>query len=48
VCGSGPTVVGLFRSVDAARGAAVALGDRTPRPVVAAPWRGPAAREAAA
>ena len=48
VCGSGPTVVGLFRSVDAARGAAVALGDLTPRPVVAAPWRGPAAREAAA
>ena len=38
VCGSGPTVVGLFRRVDAARGAAVALAQRTPRPLVAEPW----------
>jgi 4-diphosphocytidyl-2-C-methyl-D-erythritol kinase len=47
VCGSGPTVAGLFASADAARGAAVALGDRHPRPIVAAPWR-PARREVAA
>jgi 4-diphosphocytidyl-2-C-methyl-D-erythritol kinase len=43
VCGSGPTVVGLFRRVEAARGAAVALGGRTPRPLLAAPWRARAA-----
>jgi 4-diphosphocytidyl-2-C-methyl-D-erythritol kinase len=48
VCGSGPTVVGLFTSADAARAAAVALGDRTPRPIVAAPWRAPGTPEAAA
>jgi 4-diphosphocytidyl-2-C-methyl-D-erythritol kinase len=47
VCGSGPTVVGLFRRVDAARAAAVALGGRSPRPILAEPWRAPA-REAAA
>jgi len=39
VCGSGPTVVGLFRRVDAARGAAVALAGRRPRPLLVAPWR---------
>jgi 4-diphosphocytidyl-2-C-methyl-D-erythritol kinase len=39
VCGSGPTVVGLFRRVDAARGAAVALAGRQPRPLLAEPWR---------
>jgi 4-diphosphocytidyl-2-C-methyl-D-erythritol kinase len=39
VCGSGPTVVGLFKRVEAARGAAVALGGRTPRPLLAEPWR---------
>ena len=39
VCGSGPTVVGLFARADAARGAAVALAGRRPAPVVAAPWR---------
>ncbi|MEA2270346.1 MAG: 4-diphosphocytidyl-2-C-methyl-D-erythritol kinase [Solirubrobacteraceae bacterium] len=39
VCGSGPTVVGLFRRVDAARGAALALGGREPRPLLAEPWR---------
>jgi 4-diphosphocytidyl-2-C-methyl-D-erythritol kinase len=46
VCGSGPTVVGLFARADAARGAAVALGGRQPRPILAAPFRA-AAREAA-
>ncbi|MEA2267527.1 MAG: 4-diphosphocytidyl-2-C-methyl-D-erythritol kinase, partial [Solirubrobacteraceae bacterium] len=39
VCGSGPTVVGLFRRVEAARGAALALGGREPRPLVCEPWR---------
>jgi 4-diphosphocytidyl-2-C-methyl-D-erythritol kinase len=47
VCGSGPTVAGLFANADAARAAAVALGERRPRPIVAAPWR-PAPREVAA
>jgi len=47
VCGSGPTVVGLFRRVDAARAAVVALAGRTPRPILAEP-RGPHAAEAAA
>jgi 4-diphosphocytidyl-2-C-methyl-D-erythritol kinase len=47
VCGSGPTVAGLFASTDAARAAAVALGDRRPRPIVTAPWR-PVRREVAA
>jgi 4-diphosphocytidyl-2-C-methyl-D-erythritol kinase len=47
VCGSGPTVAGLFRSVDAARAAAVALAGRDPRPILTAPWR-PRATEAAA
>jgi 4-diphosphocytidyl-2-C-methyl-D-erythritol kinase len=48
VCGSGPTVVGLFRSVDAARAAAVALAGRTPRPILAEPWRPRTTSEAAA
>jgi 4-diphosphocytidyl-2-C-methyl-D-erythritol kinase len=39
VCGSGPTVVGLFARVDAARGAAVALAGRRPPPIVAEPLR---------
>jgi 4-diphosphocytidyl-2-C-methyl-D-erythritol kinase len=47
VCGSGPAVVGLFRRADAARGAAVALADRSPRPILAEPWQSHA-REAAA
>jgi len=47
VCGSGPTVVGLFRRDDAARGALVALAGRTPRPILAAPWRGRAQAVAA-
>jgi 4-diphosphocytidyl-2-C-methyl-D-erythritol kinase len=38
VCGSGPTVIGLFREVGAARGAAVALGHRIPAPVAVEPW----------
>lgn len=36
VSGSGPTVVGLFPTVEGARAAAVSLGDRTPRPVAVA------------
>jgi 4-diphosphocytidyl-2-C-methyl-D-erythritol kinase len=47
VCGSGPTVAGLFRRAEAARAAAVALGDRSPRPILAEPWRAPAAEAAA-
>jgi 4-diphosphocytidyl-2-C-methyl-D-erythritol kinase len=47
VCGSGPTVIGLFRDVEAARGAMVALGGRRPRAVLAEPWGGGAPREAA-
>jgi 4-diphosphocytidyl-2-C-methyl-D-erythritol kinase len=39
VCGSGPTAVGLFRAVDAARGAALALGGRAPRAILAEPRR---------
>jgi 4-diphosphocytidyl-2-C-methyl-D-erythritol kinase len=46
LCGSGPTVLGLFSDVAAARGAAVALGAREPRPLVLRPWR--ARAEAAA
>jgi 4-diphosphocytidyl-2-C-methyl-D-erythritol kinase len=42
VCGSGPTVAGLFRRADAARAAAVVLGDRHPRPILAEPWPAPA------
>jgi 4-diphosphocytidyl-2-C-methyl-D-erythritol kinase len=48
VCGSGPTVVGLFRRADAARAAAVALAERKPRPLLAEPWPAARAREAAA
>jgi 4-diphosphocytidyl-2-C-methyl-D-erythritol kinase len=40
VCGSGPTVAGLFKDVEAARGAVVALGARSPRPLLAQPWIG--------
>ena len=43
VCGSGPTVIGLFADADAARGAAVALGGRRPRPIAVEPWRVPVA-----
>ncbi|HEU4979356.1 MAG TPA: hypothetical protein VFT42_10705, partial [Solirubrobacteraceae bacterium] len=38
LCGSGPTVVGLFRDGDAARAAALMLGDRDPRPLAVEPW----------
>lgn len=41
VCGSGPTVVGLFRDFDRARSAAVSLGDRRPRPLAVEPWYPP-------
>jgi 4-diphosphocytidyl-2-C-methyl-D-erythritol kinase len=38
VCGSGPTVVGLFADLRGARGAAARLSDRDPRPIAVAPW----------
>jgi 4-diphosphocytidyl-2-C-methyl-D-erythritol kinase len=38
VCGSGPTVVGLFEDLQAARGAAARLDHRNPRPLAVAPW----------
>jgi 4-diphosphocytidyl-2-C-methyl-D-erythritol kinase len=38
VCGSGPTVVGLFADLRGARGAAARLSERKPRPVAVAPW----------
>jgi 4-diphosphocytidyl-2-C-methyl-D-erythritol kinase len=38
VCGSGPTVIGLFHDIQAARGAAARLADRDPRPIAVAPW----------
>jgi 4-diphosphocytidyl-2-C-methyl-D-erythritol kinase len=38
VCGSGPTVVGLFPDLQSARGAAARLSDRDPRPFGVAPW----------
>ena len=47
VCGSGPTVIGLFRDVEAARGSMVALAGRRPRAVLAEPWGGGAPGEAA-
>jgi 4-diphosphocytidyl-2-C-methyl-D-erythritol kinase len=39
LCGSGPTVIGLFANPAAARAAAVALGARDPAPLVVGPWR---------
>jgi 4-diphosphocytidyl-2-C-methyl-D-erythritol kinase len=39
VSGSGPTVIGLFDGLEAARGAAVMLAGRDPRPVAVAPVR---------
>jgi 4-diphosphocytidyl-2-C-methyl-D-erythritol kinase len=39
LCGSGPTVAGLFDSVEAARGAALRLGGRDPRPIAVEPYR---------
>jgi 4-diphosphocytidyl-2-C-methyl-D-erythritol kinase len=38
VCGSGPTVIGLFDELRSARGAAARLSERTPRPLAVAPW----------
>ena len=38
VCGSGPTVIGLFADVERARSAAVSLSGRDPRPVAVEPW----------
>jgi 4-diphosphocytidyl-2-C-methyl-D-erythritol kinase len=38
VCGSGPTVIGLFADLQGARGAAARLFDRDPRPIAVAPW----------
>jgi 4-diphosphocytidyl-2-C-methyl-D-erythritol kinase len=38
VCGSGPTVIGLFDDLRSARGAAARLSERTPRPLAVAPW----------
>jgi 4-diphosphocytidyl-2-C-methyl-D-erythritol kinase len=38
VCGSGPTVIGLFGELDGARGAALALSGRTPAPFAVEPW----------
>ncbi len=38
VCGSGPTVIGLFEDLQAARGAAARLSEREPRPIAVAPW----------
>ncbi len=38
VCGSGPTVIGLFADLERARAAAVALSGRDPRPVAVEPW----------
>ena len=38
VCGSGPTVIGLFGDLRGARGAAARLSERKPRPVAVAPW----------
>jgi 4-diphosphocytidyl-2-C-methyl-D-erythritol kinase len=38
VCGSGPTVVGVFADVERARSAAVSLSGLDPRPVAVEPW----------
>jgi len=38
VCGSGPTVVGLFTDLERARGAGVALSGRVPAPIAVEPW----------
>ncbi len=37
VCGSGPTVIGLFADLPAAQAAAARLADRDPRPLGVAP-----------
>ncbi|CAB4864484.1 unannotated protein [freshwater metagenome] len=38
ICGSGPTIIGLYPDLEGARAAAAALGDRDPRPVAVEPW----------
>src|SRR5206468_10682824 len=38
VCGSGPTVIGLFAEPEAARAAVVQLGHRDPPPLAVEPW----------
>jgi 4-diphosphocytidyl-2-C-methyl-D-erythritol kinase len=38
VCGSGPTVIGLFADLRGARGAAARLSERKPRPIAVSPW----------
>jgi 4-diphosphocytidyl-2-C-methyl-D-erythritol kinase len=38
VCGSGPTVVGLFADLQGARAAAARLSGRDPRPIAVTPW----------
>jgi 4-diphosphocytidyl-2C-methyl-D-erythritol kinase len=42
LCGSGPTVVGLFGEPGAAQAAAVMLSEREPRPLAVEPWGSPA------
>ncbi len=44
VCGSGPTVVGLFADVEQARAAAARLSGRDPAPLAVEPWYGTALR----
>jgi 4-diphosphocytidyl-2-C-methyl-D-erythritol kinase len=39
VCGSGPTVVGLYAAPQGARAAATMLAHRDPAPIAATPWR---------
>jgi 4-diphosphocytidyl-2C-methyl-D-erythritol kinase len=38
VCGSGPTVIGLFDDLGGAQAAALALSGRTPAPFAVEPW----------
>ncbi|MGZ8633908.1 MAG: 4-(cytidine 5'-diphospho)-2-C-methyl-D-erythritol kinase [Solirubrobacteraceae bacterium] len=38
LCGSGPTVIGLFADLQGARGAAARMFDRDPRPIAVAAW----------
>ena len=44
VCGSGPTVIGLFADLQGARGAAARLFGRDPRPIAVAPLGGDAVK----
>ncbi len=38
VCGSGPTVIGLYPDIDRARAAAMMLSGRDPLPIAVEPW----------